>query len=299
MAIGSLIERFQNISWQDLKKYSWVLPVFFTLLLSKVVADLVVLSIDYSLTPVQTKVQIKPQINLLPPNIALISQFDVFYPSLKPEGAFDIANATKTRLPITLVGTVVFDDENKSFADVLLSNDKEITTIKKRDTVLNNQAKIHKIEYDRVYLVNLNTSGFEYVEIPYDQELPAFSSTPKDTSKPLSSESSDISRNRLKDALSKENIAKTITDAASRFEVAGGRIIGVRILSVRPGSLYEDLDIRKDDVLTMVNGQKVDNFKAATQLFEELKKNVDRISEPITITVIRNGKPEQKTYTIK
>ena len=103
----------------------------------------------------------------------------------------------------------------------------------------------------------------------------------------------------IRTALDKNNIAKTITDASSRFEVVGGRIVGVRITSVRPGSFYENLDIQRDDILEEVNGQKIDSLKAGTALFEQLRSNVDKISQPVSLTVIRNGQRITKTYVVK
>ena len=166
---------------------------------------------------------------------------------------------------------------------------------------MRNKAKVIKIEYDRVYLQNLTTQGFEYVALPQDEtEKPSLSVGPTGASIRTTGEGQfQIGRTLIKDALSPENIGKTLTDASSVFVLKGGHIDGVHITSVRPGSFFDQLGIQGNDILKSVNGQKIDNYQAPLALFTQLRKNVDTISEPVTIEVLRNGRPVTMTYRVE
>ncbi len=303
--IKNLTASFKNISWENLLKYKWVVPVILIFLVSKTVSDLFVTYIDHKLTPLTLKKEkLKPSTQLRPPDIRKILSVNIFNPSFTGMGAAPgqtFETATPTSLNIKLAGTIVFPDSKRSIADLIVPNEPEPFTVQESDFILNTQAKILKIEYERVYLLNMRTQGYEYVEIPREEEMP-LSTTPTTTTvgiRPINETTYEISRDMIRDALSKDNIAKTITDASSRFEVVGGRIVGVHITSVRPGSFYEQLGIQRDDILEEVNGQKIDSLKAGSALFDQLKTNVDRISQPVTLSIIRNGQRINMTYNVK
>jgi len=63
---------------------------------------------------------------------------------------------------------------------------------------------------------------------------------------------------------------------------------------VRPGSLYRAIGIRSGDVITSVNGTKIDSPNKALELFEQLKN-----SSNISVEIERRGQPKTLGYSIK
>lgn len=69
---------------------------------------------------------------------------------------------------------------------------------------------------------------------------------------------------------------------------------GFKLVGVRPGSLYRALGIRSGDVITAVNGNKIDSPNKALELFEQLKS-----SNNISVEIERRGQPKTLGYTIQ
>jgi general secretion pathway protein C len=70
-----------------------------------------------------------------------------------------------------------------------------------------------------------------------------------------------------------------------------GSVMGFKIMNVPPGSIYEKLGFKSGDIITTVNGVKLDSVQAAMGLYTELKHatkaevGVLRGTETLTITV--------------
>jgi len=69
---------------------------------------------------------------------------------------------------------------------------------------------------------------------------------------------------------------------------------GVKLVGVRPGSLYRALGIRSGDVLTAVNGQKIDSPTKGLDLFDQLKN-----ASSVQVQIERRGRKKTLDYTIK
>jgi len=69
---------------------------------------------------------------------------------------------------------------------------------------------------------------------------------------------------------------------------------GFKLVGVRPGSLYRAIGIRSGDVITAVNGNKIDSPNKALELFEQLKS-----SSNIQVEIERRGQAKTLGYTIK
>ena len=304
--IREFIDALKSGNIENLKKYSWLVVLLLILFAAKTVSDIAITAVDHSLTPLTApKEKEKPRIYLPRPNIKNILSFNIFNPAFQPElgpGADSLQGAIPNTFRLDLEGTIVFEDSKRSLADLIQKGQRETLTVQENDIILTNQAKVIKIEYDRVYLQNLTTQGFEYVALPQDEEAekPSLSVGPTGAGIKTTGEGQfQIGRTLIKDALSPENIGKTLTDASSVFVLKGGHIDGVHITSIRPGSFFEQLGIQANDILKSVNGQKIDNYQAPLALFTQLRKNVDTISEPVTIEVLRNGRPVTMTYRVE
>jgi len=69
---------------------------------------------------------------------------------------------------------------------------------------------------------------------------------------------------------------------------------GFKLVGVRPGSLYRAIGIRSGDVITAVNGNKIDSPNKALELFEQLKS-----SSNISVEIERRGQPKTLGYNIQ
>ena len=302
--IREFIDALKSGNIENLKKYKWIVVFVLVLFGAKTVSDIAVTAIDHSLTPLTPpKEKEKPRVYLPRPNTKNILSFNIFNPTFQPEigpGADNLQSAIPNTFRLDLGGTIVFEDSKKSIADLIQKGQPEPLSVQEDAIILGNQAKVIKIEYEKVYLQNLTTQGFEYVALPQDEaEKPSLSVGPTGAGIKTTGEGQfQIGRALIKDALSPETIGKTLTDASSVFVLKGGQIDGVHITSVRPGSFFEQLGIQANDILKSVNGQKIDNYQAPLALFTQLRKNVDTISEPVTIEVLRNGRPVTMTYRV-
>lgn len=68
---------------------------------------------------------------------------------------------------------------------------------------------------------------------------------------------------------------------------------GLRILSVGPKSLLDQLGIKKNDVLVSLNGQSITSINDIEKFFQERK------SKTVNLELLRNGRPETFTYDLK
>jgi general secretion pathway protein C len=70
-------------------------------------------------------------------------------------------------------------------------------------------------------------------------------------------------------------------------------VAGFRFVSIQPGSIYEKLGFKPDDVIKAVNGEPVNSPTKAMELYQTLKTE-----NKIEMTVERNGRDETMTYTV-
>lgn len=72
-----------------------------------------------------------------------------------------------------------------------------------------------------------------------------------------------------------------------------GRVAGMKVLSVKPGSIISKLGIKRGDVLEKINGQELD-VKRGMALFSELKDQ-----KTFSIDVLRGDKHTTLEYEIR
>ena len=72
------------------------------------------------------------------------------------------------------------------------------------------------------------------------------------------------------------------------------RTDGFRVFQIKPGSLFEKMGMKDQDVIKRVNGQDLDSFEKATGLFGALRNE-----KTISIDIVRNGARINYTYEIR
>ncbi|HPM41693.1 MAG TPA: general secretion pathway protein GspC, partial [bacterium] len=74
---------------------------------------------------------------------------------------------------------------------------------------------------------------------------------------------------------------------------SGGKVSGMKILSVKGDSIFAKLGMRRGDVLQKINGMELD-VKRGFEIFNQLKD-----SKNIQLDLIRQGQPTSLEYEIR
>lgn len=200
-----------------------------------------------------------------------------------------------TTLPLSLIGTIVHSNSDRSIANIELKG-KNKTLAYTPNREIEGMATIEKIERGRVVIRNSNSGRLEFLQIDLGGKINLNSKvedTPKATLAARSGNSFEISRKEVDKQLSDMN---SILMQAASAPVKGpdGEIIGWKLLSIQPNSVFTQLGLVAGDVIKGVNGEPIDSMAKAMELFQALK-NADRIQ----MSVNRGGKDETYSYTIK
>ncbi|MBI2343226.1 MAG: hypothetical protein HYV02_02640 [Deltaproteobacteria bacterium] len=220
--------------------------------------------------------------------------------------------AVKTSLNITLLATMVVGegkdgrstaaiDTGRGEIDVYAVGDREkpfhpgvvLVQIKpKRIEFLNNQ----RLEY-----ADLAEESAANIFVPPEQMAENGETTTKAVPPggiPTGDQVSQVGDNRyvvnqgeIDAALGNLDQLYTQIRAVPNFE--GGQVKGMKILSIKPGSLFSKLGLRRGDVLDRINGNDID-IKSGFQLFSQLKEQ-----KQFTLDLKRGGKRETFEYEIR
>jgi type II secretion system protein C len=90
-----------------------------------------------------------------------------------------------------------------------------------------------------------------------------------------------------------QNMDKLYSDVRIVPNFKGGKSAGMKVLSIKPGSLASKLGIRRGDVLEKINGQDLD-IKQGMELFSQMKD-----MKSFTVDIVRGGKNQTVEYEIK
>ena len=221
--------------------------------------------------------------------------------------------AVKTTLPIKILSTVVIGEgkDGRSTAVVDAGGSKGVDVYAVRDPkstfapgVVLLQVKPRRIEF-------LHNNRLEFAELEDDSTAASIFGPPEklqdgaapkkapaagDTT-PTGEKVAQVGENKFVDdqgeidaALSSLDQLYTQIRAVPNFE--GGKVQGMKILSIKPGSIFAKLGLRRGDVLDQINGQQID-IKNGFQLFNQLKEQ-----KQFTLGLKRDGKTTSYEYEI-
>ena len=159
-------------------------------------------------------------------------------------------------------------------------------------------AKIIDIERDRVIV--LNQSRQEFID---RGQAPETGRTSTEVPSPppqglgasiraLSPTEYEVPRAELDNIVA--DINTIATQARSAPVIKDGRVQGLRLFAIRPGSIYERLGISNGDVLTRINGENLDSMTKGLQLFTKLSE-----SHRIDVDLERSGSVTRRTYFVR
>lgn len=294
----------------------WVnrLLIYFLIsLISLSIADLAILKVRFFFLPERTQ---KNSARMTPPNPIksrdffqpivsrnLFSSKGEIPPELLPKGVEAKPKDNEpilSGLPLTLVGTLVHSNPEKSIAAIEIKSKSQITSFSTGKEI-ENLAKVEKIQRGKVIIRNLSADRLEYIEMK-DANKVTFDAKPKDVvtdEKPSVITKSGDNKFEIK----KSDLDEKLKDIQSILYQAravpakrpgSGETYGFRLLEIQPDSIYTQLGLQVMDVITSVNGSPVTSAQQALEMYQALRN-----SPNIKLGVERGGKTEELSYTVK
>ena len=87
-----------------------------------------------------------------------------------------------------------------------------------------------------------------------------------------------------RDKLVNDDLSKILMQATAIPKIENGQIVGFSILQIDAGSIYDKAGLKNEDVVTAINGVKLNNVSGAIKLLQSLKG-----SNGVAIDLKRNG----------
>ncbi len=209
--------------------------------------------------------------------------------------------AVLTTLPIKLISTFAVGGGTDKLSSCVISggaNKQEVYTVHDEKKFASD-ADIVKILYDRVEFVN--KGKLEYVPlvdfVKGGLADNALKGVPTDVggSQPKVEQAGEgkfvIDRAELDDAIA--NIDKLYTQIRATPHFKDGVADGLKLSSIRAGSIFAKLGLQRGDVLKRMNGIDLD-IKKGLDIFNQLKNETH-----ITIDLDRKGAPTTLDYEIR
>lgn len=202
----------------------------------------------------------------------------------------------KSQLPLTLVGTLVHSNPEKSLASLEVRGKNQILTFRPKQEI-EKLATLERVERMKVFIRNSNTGALEFIEM---KDMPKMALR---TARPEAGggDVKKVGENEFE--MKREDLLKYTADLSSILMQAravparrggNGDIYGFRLVEIQPNSIYTQLGLQTMDTLTCVNGTPVTSPQQALELYSTL-----RSASSIQLCVERNGQNQDLKYRIR
>ena len=219
--------------------------------------------------------------------------------------------AVKTTLELKVLGTLAIGEgkDRRSTAIIESSRAKQKVDVYRVGQPLEfaSNGKLVKVSKDRVEFMNGNR--LEYAEIeglqakstvmigpnkPADATAKKTEAAPEEKAEGVAklAEGKYVIDQREIDA-ALQNLDQLYTDIRAVPNFKDGKVAGLKLLSVRPDSLFAKLGLKRGDVLERINGIDLD-IKRGLEIFNQLKEQ-----KTLTIDIQRRGAPLTMDYEIR
>lgn len=243
-----------------------------------------------------------------------------------PDG--DECDGAPKGLRFRLVGTVVFDTPESSLASIVdegkggasaamysINECDEQAPLDPNDPDAKLKAApapcsrvgdnmiLRRIEPERVCIWNEGDHRMEYLAIDEPPEKGAIVASAPKTEKPSEPSTDDadirkvgegkyeVGQGEVDKALN--NLAELSTQARIVPAFEGGKTVGFKLFSIRPGSLYSKIGLQNGDVITRINGYEMSSPEKGLEIYGKLKD-----AKQVTVDMKRRGKPQTLDYSI-
>ncbi len=207
----------------------------------------------------------------------------------------------RTALPIKLVNTIVLQDSIKSIAAVQVRGESGSITLREGDPV-ESVGQISKIERMRILIKNMETGECEFAESDdkiKDQMAKKFTVLNPAAGRKLLNKQQDGIRNvgnhfYIKKALRDESMKdmNNILTQARAVQIRNpDGSYSFKMTEIVAGSLYSKLNIQDGDIISGINGKKIENINELMNMFGKIK-DVNNLS----LTFTRQGQEQTQDY---
>jgi type II secretory pathway component PulC len=207
-----------------------------------------------------------------------------------------------TAEPLKLLDTIVLQDSVKSVASVQVRGSGDLVNVREGEQ-LNNAVEVTKINRMKLILKNLSTGDCEYIASD-NEDLPLPNLTiysPQKGKKLLQSTNPMIKnvgnnfkiKKQLRDKLI-GNMSEVLTQAKAIQITNPDGSLSFKMTEIVPGSIYSNLNIENNDIITSINGKKIENLNELMSLLGRIK-DIDQFQ----IGVQKNGKNENLDFNFE
>jgi type II secretion system protein C len=306
------------------KKYLWILNLFLIILGSLYLAKITTLVIANKLR-IEKKLEIA-KVGPVVSSLAGPSSFED-YKVILDRNIFDSKGsakdteevtsvptevnlegpAVKTTLPIKVMSTVSVGQGTDKRSSVVISSGSGGSSLETYsvgdEKQFSSGVKLTKILPDRIEFINGPRLEFAEIEtlgsgLTTSQPTSATSGSAlpptkgqTDSVEQVGQGKFVVDRGEIENALGSIDQVFTQIRAVPQFQ--GGKPSGLKLLSIRGGSIFAKLGLKRNDVLKRINGQEVD-LKKGIEIFSQLKE-----ANQITIDLERGGKKTTLEYSIQ
>jgi general secretion pathway protein C len=194
-----------------------------------------------------------------------------------------------TALPLTLLGTAASDRPELSWA-AIEDRESQRTLVLRVDDVVRSQAKVVRIERRRIVLSENGALRELALEEPEATGVgPAAATAAAAASRRLARAARRAvhpqpERPQAPGPSPPAEAARSPTQLFSEARILPkyqeGQMVGVQVSAIKPGSLFEEMGIQDGDVITELNGIRIDSPEQSAKVLLELTK-----SEAFTLQV--------------
>lgn len=280
-------------------------------LLGWAISDLSILLIRPSLTPSPPTDQRATRAAATPPvaNLSQVTTRNMFsWEGIMPEPLTadgiepEIEEAEEipepSRLPLTLIGTIVLSNPSKSVATIDLRGQNRVLSYSPEQNI-EDMARMVRVERNRAIFRNLNNGRLEFIEIADENRLSFRGQAP--TAPSADREVIQESPNNF--SIQRADLDRHLSNLPSILQQATavpfrdpntGEVGGFRLVNFQPGSVYEQLGLQRMDIIREVNGEPVNSVQRAMELY-----NAFKTTDSVSLTVERNGRSETLNYSVR
>ncbi len=202
----------------------------------------------------------------------------------------------ETKLPLNLLGTIASEDVRISSAAIEDLNSRKHEVVRVGDFLESHpDVQVAAIEWRRVILQNgarreelvLDAEGSVQASARPAPRRPTASRTrrrpptrPRVSQPNLSSRLREL-RGQTDDESGRRSPASLFSQARILPKYENGEMVGIQLNAIKPGSFYEKFGFKNGDVITELNGIRIDNPGASAQLLSELTEADEFVFEKI------------------
>lgn len=206
-----------------------------------------------------------------------------------------------TAEPLKLLDTIVLQDSVKSVASVQVRGSSDLVNVREGEQI-NNAVEVAKINRMKIILKNLTTGDCEYIASDSEEApamMPNIQIMSKKQAKSFFKSNNPMIKNtgnnfkikrQFRDKMI-SNMSEVLTQAKAVQITNPDGSLSFKMTEVVPGSIYSQLNIQNDDIITSINGKKIENLNELMTLMGRIKE-----IDAFQIGLKRNGMNENLEY---